>query len=524
MKKRIIALFLCLGLCLGMAGCGDAKGMRLDLAAGVASLDPQFTTNESDRMILKNIMEGLLVRRADGSLELGAAADYTVSPDGLTYTFTLREGLLWEDSSPVTAADFQYAMRRLFDPDVPSPFAEEYLALLNAPEILAGELPATHLGVEAPDETTLIFRLSEPSPLFLERLADCAAMPCRQEFFESTRARYGLGLSYILGNGPFNITGWNNDSAVVLTRSETYWDAQAVQLPSATFYLGREDPKGEFLDGKSDCCQLSYEDLERLDAKKFSYEARENTLWTLTFNQTAQRQGLDDVRVRRALVGALDLSGVPQRVSDRYAVVDSLVVSDAVLFQEHYEDRISAPARNIGYHPQEAKAWLDEYRGAEGEVSGLTLILPQSADLAALGGYFQKLWKDHLLLYVNLEILPDSEYRSRLTSGDYTLALVSMASTAEGPQGTLASHFTAGSANVSRFSDGEYDQLLSRALTAGQASTAAECYRQAEEYLLQNAVALPLFTESSYYAVGKGVSGVEFEENGGVYLKNASRT
>ena len=107
---------------------------------------------------------GLYTDAPDGSVELGAAESHTVSDDGLTHTFTIREGLKWSDGVPVTANDFVFAWRRFVSPANAAEFASLMEVVVNAHEIIAGEMNPSELGVEAPDDRTFVVHLTHPRP------------------------------------------------------------------------------------------------------------------------------------------------------------------------------------------------------------------------------------------------------------------------------------------------------------------------------------------------------------------------
>lgn len=520
---RLMAFLLCLGLLLGFAGCGGgSRELRLDIPGRVTSLDPQFATDPTSQFLLRNLMEGLLVQREDGTLDPGVAESYQISADGLTYTFTLRQNARWEDGDPVTAQDFVYAFGRMMNPQVTSPYAGDFLAIRGAREVLAGEMPMGRLGVEARGDTQLVISLEEPAPLLLQQLASPGALPCRQDFFEGTRARYGLDKSYFLSNGPYRLSRWDNDKSIVLAASQQYWDRENVPAPSVTCYIGREDPKGRFLKGDADLYQLSYEDIQGLDRSKFSYRTRNNTVWTLTFCQS--RRALDEVRVRRALVGAIDPAQAALRLPPQYTPTQSPVPESAVLFQQPYRAQAGAvmPIGSLGDAARgPLREWLLEQDMTT--LSGLSLILPQSANLAALGGYLQRVWQDHLLLYINLEVLPDDQYQRRLAAGNFDMALTALPAASDSPQGTLDSYRSTSPGNLAGYHNPQYDYLLQQALSATRPREAAALYRQGEQLLLDEAVVLPLFSQPTYFALGKGVQGVELLPDGSCYLKYAQR-
>ena len=119
-KNRILlrgaALALALCLLFSCASCGKkntATALRADLSGRVYTLDPQYCSTALERCLLKNCIEGLMRRLPDGTMAEGCAESYSVSADGLRYTFTLRENLQWSDGEPLKARDFVFAFQRL---------------------------------------------------------------------------------------------------------------------------------------------------------------------------------------------------------------------------------------------------------------------------------------------------------------------------------------------------------------------------------------------------------------------------
>ena len=108
MKKRFLALFLALFFVFPLAACRSLI-LRYDLSGQVSSLDPQFTTSADARTVLYNAMEGLYRLSEAGDLIPAGASGHTLSADGKTYTFTLRQDARWSDGSPVTAKDYVFA-------------------------------------------------------------------------------------------------------------------------------------------------------------------------------------------------------------------------------------------------------------------------------------------------------------------------------------------------------------------------------------------------------------------------------
>ena len=149
-KNRILlrgaALALALCLLFSCASCGKkntATALRADLSGRVYTLDPQYCSTALERCLLKNCMEGLLRRLPDGTMAEGCAENYSVSADGLRYTFTLRENLQWSDGEPLTAKDFVFAFQRIQQGSGSAAAREQFAAIAG---MAAGERGSLEIG------------------------------------------------------------------------------------------------------------------------------------------------------------------------------------------------------------------------------------------------------------------------------------------------------------------------------------------------------------------------------------------
>ena len=534
MLRKRLAVLLATVLCLlpGCRGREKSQSIRMDLQQRVTSLDPQFATAWESQVVLMNLFEGLLIRGEDGELAPGAAREYTVSADGLTYTFQLRQDGVWRDGdpgrdippSPVTAADFVFSFHRIFDPEVPSPWAGDFQAIRNAREVLAGELPKSQLGVRARGDYTLEITLSEPSPVLLELLAGTGALPCNETFFRSTRARYGQAASHILGNGPFALQSWD-DEAVVMVPSGSYTGTQQVLCPSVVLYTGRAKEKGTtewqlFLEGRSDFCAATSQQARELDQERFHIAPTEDTVWALVFRQE-EGSPLADAGVRRALALTVDAGSFGERTPEDFLPTTSLVPRSATLMGEEYQSGASP----LGFRPDEAREVMAEAL-ARLELEALpktTLILPGSAGLGPVGGYLQKVWQQELRQFINLEIVEDDAFQQRLEAGEFEMAITPLGSEGNTPMGALGVFATGNSRNVAGHQDPGFDLLLAQSQTAPDARQAAALCDQCEGMLLEQAVAVPLFTQQGYCAMAAGLEGLDYRSDR-ILFAGASRT
>ena len=135
-------------------------------------LDPHIVTGVPESKVLMALLEGLVIRNPDGTKPLpGVAENWTVSKDGKTYTFYLRDNATWSNGDPVTANDFVYSWNRMLLPSLGSKYPDMLYDLVNAEEFNKGQIKDfSQVGVKALDAKTLKVSLKNPAPYFLELL------------------------------------------------------------------------------------------------------------------------------------------------------------------------------------------------------------------------------------------------------------------------------------------------------------------------------------------------------------------
>jgi oligopeptide transport system substrate-binding protein len=208
------------------------------------TLDPQRARTDASFNIQRDLFEGLTAVGADGDAVPAAAQSWTVSEDGLEYTFRLREGLRWSNGDPLLAADFVAGMRRLVDPATASPYAQVFDAVLNASAIVAGKRAPDTLGVTARDDRTVVVRLANPAPYLLGILAHPSTFPVHRASLERHGADYARP-GNLVSNGAFVLQDWVVGSHVVAERNRHYWNDAATRV-ERVHYLHHSESGTEF--------------------------------------------------------------------------------------------------------------------------------------------------------------------------------------------------------------------------------------------------------------------------------------
>ncbi|MQX36942.1 ABC transporter substrate-binding protein [Roseospira navarrensis] len=302
-----------------------------------------------DEVVYANVFEGLTRIGPDGAVRPALAERWTVSDDGLTYTFHLRQGVTFHDGTAFTAADAVFSLDRARAEDS-----------VNAQKGLFEAIAA----VEARDDHTLIVRLSHPQGRFLFNLGWGDAVMVAPE-------SAGTNTVNPIGTGPFRFGAWVQGDRVELARSDTYW-GEAPALARATFRF-MPDPQASLagiLSGNPDAYANfpAPEGLVTLESDPRFSVVIGSTEGETILAMNHRRPPLDDVRVRRAISHAID----------RPALIDGAMFGNGTPIGSHFAPHHPAHVDLTGMYPHDpdaAKALLAEAGLGPGDLS-LTLHLP----------------------------------------------------------------------------------------------------------------------------------------------------
>jgi oligopeptide transport system substrate-binding protein len=233
-----IKAFAPLFMALVLAACGAPTDETNTLNRGNGlepkSLDPHFIDGTWEANIVGDILVGLATEDAAGKPIPGAATDWTMSPDGLTWTFHMRHHV-WSDGVPVTAHDFVAAWQRLVNPKTPAPYAYNMWLIKNAEPIDSGTMPVSSLGVKAVDDDTLVVTLEHPAAYLPELLMHQTAYPIPRHLYAKMGDAWSLPQNYV-GNGPYNVKDWIPGDHVTLVKNPRFYDAANVHIPTVVYY------------------------------------------------------------------------------------------------------------------------------------------------------------------------------------------------------------------------------------------------------------------------------------------------
>jgi peptide/nickel transport system substrate-binding protein/oligopeptide transport system substrate-binding protein len=471
-----------------LAGCGaEAARAPVDTLVRlsedeVKSLDPRKASDLTSLRVAGDLFEGLTRNGADGRVEPGLAERWSVSPDGRTWTFALRDGLRWSDGRPLVAGDLADSFRTLRAQVTASPNASLFDAVA---------------AVEAPDTRTVTVRLHQPYPALLELLAHPAAAAIR---FDGREPR---------SSGSYRLLRWRIHDRIELAANPAYWDAARVgarkvawlpvedrQTAMRMFRAGAADTVPDFPSGQLALLR------ERVPRAVRIAPYRGVQYWP--FN--TRRPPFDDVRVRRALSMAVE----------RDKITGKLLGTGV------------APARSIvppgvgGYGPAVEPvwaAWPIERRLAEarrllasaGYGPGRPLVIEarfaSDPDNRRVAVALASFWKP---LGVTLRAFNTEAtlHFAALRAGDFDLARASWIADIDAPENVLSVHRSeAGPINYSGYRSPAFDRALAAALAEPDPRRRTAAMRAAERILVEDAPVLPIYFYVSKNLVSPRVDG-----------------
>ncbi len=521
MKRLISALtaVILLFLCTACTPKGSGKSITYPLSASPSTLDPQFVNDLNATIIINNTFEGLVRLDAQGNIIPGIASEWEISPDGKTYTFRLKEGTEWFcptalksefgaefykkfSSEKVTAHDFVFAFRRAVMPETNSPSAHRLFVIENAPEIYSGSYSANLLGATAPDDYTLIIKLTEKCDDFLERLTESVFMPCNEDFFTTMNGRYGLSNRHILCNGPFYISSWDPETSLTAKRNDYYAGEQAVMPASVVFSFDSDKASvSEKLSGGTATAALLPPDYPIPENCK-SVRETPNSVFGFIFN--CSDEILSNTSIRLALCKSIDRSLFKE--TETAKLQKGFVPRSCFVGADSYRDKVGAQTACIEPDLTEsARLWKEGLAQLEKTTVKLTVLCPEWLDSSVRQQL--QIWQKTLgiSIGVTIENKTPEEIEKAVASGDYQIALSGIESEFENTADFLASFADGG---VFRFRSLGYENAVKELMTAETYDKLITGCFSAENYILQNAACYPLYSRSSNFVVHGEADGI----------------
>lgn len=288
----------------------------------LTTLDPQVGYDWQNWSVIKSIFDGLMdYKPGTTELEPDLAESYTVSDDGLVYTFKLRGGVKFHNGRLMTSADVKYSFERAVNPATQSP-GGGYFSMISGYDDVAGGKVTTLSGIETPDDKTVVFKLSRPDATFLHLMAINFGYIVPKEEVEKAGADWG---KKPVGTGAFKFVEWVPGQNIKLERNKDYYHAGVPYLDNITFEFG-QDPtvavlrlkKGE-IDIVGDGVPPAQFTEIMADPANKDLIAEGNQLHTGYVTMNVTQAPFDNLKVRQAVNMAINKDRIVRLINNRAA-------------------------------------------------------------------------------------------------------------------------------------------------------------------------------------------------------------
>ncbi len=502
--------------------------LTMAIAEEPQTLDPTFCENKDTETLLVNCFEGLMKIDEKGDAVKAAASDYTVSEDGLVYTFTIASGVLWSDGTAVEASDFVYAWRRTANPYNSSSYSYMFENIAGYDKVLEDfekeknketneegnyiTVNMADLWVKAADSRTLVVKLKEKDPDFLYKCASVAFLPLCEDAVRPNTRIWGEDPDLFVCNGAFKLSSWTEGSYLELAPNEYFREKDKVKLENVKVYFAESSEEAYEMYKSSEVLYTNFipeDKLTKLAKKKDYVSYDEFGTYFLYFN--TGEAPFNDVRVRQALTLAIDRERIIEETAQGRGEAAGALISDGFSsFRQDGQNYIST-TDNQG-NIKKARQLLEQagYKDGKGfpkfeYVYNDNEISHETAKL------LQSMWKSNLGIDCTLKSVSWSKLDELRQSGNFTVAKGGLMAPYNSTSYMLRQFTTEN--NFCNWSNSEYDSLVKQMINS-QSETA----HKAESLLMKDFVICPIYYYTGSYLQSKRIENLYVTNSGIAYF------
>lgn len=582
MKKKLVSMVLVASMAFGLAACGSSDAGENSQAAGSDGAEAAATSTKEDKTTLNifmasepdhldpalnsavdggclavNSFEGLMRYNENGALETACAESYTVSDDGLVYTFTLRDGLTWSNGDALDATDFVYSWKRAASPEVAADYS--YLCDIfpgydstadNGPIVDTAAFDSAF--VASDDGKTLTVTLKAVCPYFLDLCAFPFFFPVDEEVVEPTVTADNPAGTWSLdagdafvSNGAYKLESWNHDADMTYVKNDSYWDADSVSVTTLNVMLTSDDVAAytAYQTGDLDFVD-SIPTAEMQTAMQSSEFVVADNLGTyyVGFNYNSDlysKLGLDEEQAkvfRHALTLLIDRQYIIDNIGQTSQKIATTFIPEGCAdgnggefknkdyYSTDYEANVAEAKsllESIGLYDTASDALTQTVaftyltNNSEGNVRIAEAI---QADLATVG------------IDMSIEQQEWATFLNTRKNGDFDIAREGWLMDYNDPINMLEMWVTTSGNNDCQFGKDDskaldwdyYDNLISETRTEADLAKRAELMHTAEDYLMDTWCVVPIYYYNDPYMVKDYVKGVYCTVEGMKYFYHAT--
>lgn len=527
--KGVLAGVVTISLGMLLAACGNGNSssksaaqsgtLNLSTTAPLDTIDISKSTGFGQT---GNVFESFYRLGKNGKPTAGLAKTGTVSKDGKTWTFKIRDSK-WSNGDPIVAQDFVYSWKRSLSPKTASPYAYLFSGVKNADAIIAGKKSPNALGISAPDKKTVVVKLNRPIAYFRVLMAYPLFGPQNEKVVKKYGNRYATKAQYQVYSGPFKIKGWNGTNDTwSFVKNNDYWDKKVVKLNKIHYQVVKSNNTGYQLyqQGKLDLTPLSSEQVKNLksnnDFTQYPYSLVRFLLYNFKDKNAVNRKALNNKNIRLALSLSIDRDIVTKKVLGNGSTLPKgFVANDLAANPKTGIDfaKEQAVKNTVDYNPALAKKYWQKGLQEIGQKSLTFDVLSSNdeADSDQLTQYLQSQWTKELKgIKINITNIPDKSTTSRAHQGNFDIYLSHWGGDFNDPMTFMQIPMTGTSYNYGKWSNSEYDNLVKKAgnQDANNPDIRWNDLISAAKIVNSNQAITPIYQQTTAYLQNKRVHGI----------------
>ena len=540
--KKILALLLALCMTLALVACGGENGgseanddeptaITVQIGPNPETLDPALNSAVDGGNMLITLFETLLIIDENNAVQPGQAEGYTVSEDGLTWTFTMRDGLKWSDGTDLTAKDFEYTMKRICDPKTAAPYGETVVGMID------GYPDADKLNVKASEDgKTLTIVLSYPCAYFDKIVAFGTMSPVQQATIEANGDAWATKPETYVCNGPYMIKSWTPGERIVCVKNPNYkggWDTSKIVTDTINFLLIEDSAAAYAAYTSGESLLIKDVPTEEIPSLKKAEDGGDfyvdTILGTYYLNLNCEKEVFKDVNVRKALNLAIDRDYIANTIMQgTYSPAYNFVgpgVSDAS--GSFFDNAVAANGGStyISKDYEANKAAAKEAIAAAGYPEGkgfptITYSTNDSGYHVAVAEYLQQCYKDVLGITMEIEKVEWASFTPQRRAGDYEMARNGWVMDYNDASNMIELLYSTNGNNDGKYNNPAFDKAIDDSKVADQAAH-FKALHEAEKIMMEDYANIPVAYYTDFWLQSSTLKGVWHSPYGYWYFQYA---
>ena len=550
--KRLVSILLVLVLTLSMvfcmSGCGNkaSNGVTVQIGPNPETLDPALNSAVDGGNMLITLFETLLIIDENNQVQPGQAESYTVSDDGLTWTFTMRDGLKWSDGTDLNAKDFEYTFKRLTNPDLAAPYAETVIGMIDGYQDAIGNPDAEGKTTTDPDPDklnvaasedgkTLTIKLAYPCSYFDKIVAFGTMSPVQKATVEENGDAWATQPDTYVCNGPYMISEWTPSERIVCKKNPNYkggWDSSRIVTENLNFLLLEDSSASYAAYNSGEALLIKEVPTEEIPSLKKAADGGDfyvdTILGTYYLSMNLNKEPFNNVNVRKALNLAIDRDYIANVVmqgtySPAYNFMGPGVVdSEGMFFDNAVEANGGKPYISEDYEAnlEEAKKALADAGYPNGE--GFPTITYSTNDAGyhvAVAEYLQEAYKQ-IGITMQIDKVEWASFTPQRRAGEYDMARNGWVMDYNDASNMLELLYSTNGNNDGKYNNPDYDAAINASKVADPKAH-FEALHNAETIMMNDYACIPLAYYNDFWLQSPKLKGTWHSPYGYWYFQYA---